>query len=801
MIKKKSIRFANKIFFLAAAVSLCLASCSNFDTETSSYLKKYGDIATVKSVWLESSGTIVSSGGRYYVDSTDDLTINYTIDNPQNCQLLASLSGNGSEDAIIDILSPTAISVTYPQSTLSAFDCDAGATVFEISPRLYLERASDNYGQSYDTQLIFCNSPPPDITSAMSQIYSDSSATPAIEDCLVVCVNLPTLPTDVVRLTAVSALDGLSHSFEVASGGIADQTEPNGWSVTSAAPAGLEATYDGGPTFTPAGNAIYIVTNIQNLKSRSPFNITVSLCDRGGLSSSISVPSHARKLAAPTCNLTSSFETNTFEKPYFEFIIYAPTNASDATLHFAVEDEDGNPVADTNGNLSTSVGSATFRLYPKANGNSKLYKVTQACATKTGWLDSDDAAATFGSSGTVYINGETLSALVFSLDDGVSWPQDTELVVSSPEGAQITWSGTNYPVSTGDSPVTIKLEAAGSNLIGAQPYKEYYASPAVVNKTYNVVLSKVYVKSDGSDFNPGTKDLPFKTLQQAISAFASGDPANSANTIYVLDDMTAIDGLTSISGGYCNIVGCNGGTVGASVNLGVTGGGTLIQLNGGTLSLRAVTISGMDNASNGAVNVLSGTFIVKDKVVITGNAAGGTAKNLFLAAGQKIKIDSGGISGTKIGVTCAASPTAGSPLVFTDDYDDACGTTAPSTYFTSDKAELAIAFDPSGEEAAFITGGGGIDIGDIYSVSFAAADSAGLYTFTATATPTSGSPVDITSQISSWSLKLYYLNTDTGMTSATNSMNLSSFAAGTYIVKINAVYKGTAYSGEVEVTK
>ena len=104
-------------------------------------------------------------------------------------------------------------------------------------------------------------------------------------------------------------------------------------------------------------------------------------------------------------------------------------------------------------------------------------------------------------------------------------------------------------------------------------------------------------------------------------------------------------------------------------------------------------------------------------------------------------------------------------------------------------------------KTALVTGGGSIDIGDIASVSFAAAGSAGVYTVKATATPTSGSPLDITSEVTAWTLKLYYLNTYTGMTSATNTMDLSALGEGTYIMKINAVYGGKTYSGEVEIVK
>ena len=62
-----------------------------------------------------------------------------------------------------------------------------------------------------------------------------------------------------------------------------------------------------------------------------------------------------------------------------------------------------------------------------------------------------------------------------------------------------------------------------------------------------------------------------------------------------------------------------------------------------------------------------------------------------------------------------------------------------------------------------------------------------------------GTTTDITSEVTAWTIKLYYLNAYTGMTSATNAMDLSALADGTYIMKISAVYGGSTYSGEVEI--
>lgn len=811
MIKKNAGRFVKLISSLISA--LALYSCSNF--QEGDFLKKYGDIASVQSVSF--SRTAIRGGdGWYNVDSSGDLTISYQIDNPGNVDLEASLSVAGVADLVTagityTVDSKTSVTVTYPAPYLSSADMDAGGTG-DISPKLFLTRTSDNYAQSYDTQRVKCNAPPPAFTNALSQIYSDAAVDPPINERLALCFSLPTLPQDVYLLRVVDKRSGTVHSYDVSGGTIADQTS-NGWDLTSTAPGTLEPTYDGGPAFTPSGTAYYIATDVQNLKSRTPFDIELTFYDRGGLSATTTTVSHGRKLATPTCNIATGTPTlwNTFDQPYVDFIIYAPSNCSDATLHFAIEDDAGNPVADINGNVSTVTGAATFRLYPKTDGSAQTYTVSQAYATKAGWLDSNDAASTIGVSGALNVEGKMLDDVVYSPTPGASCPQETEVTIASAQGADITWYCTGRPVETGPSPIKFVLEAADSYTFGAAPYKDYYQTPGIKNATYNVSATTVYVASDGhgpgdTPAGDGTKDHPFKTFSQAKYLLDNaGTPDNQNNTIYVLDDMTSIDGLTSISGGYYNIVGCKDKTPGNSVNLGANGDGTVLQVSAGTLTLRSITITGATNASSGVVNVTGGTFTLKDHVRITGNVdSTGKAHNIQLGSGQKINVDAYGLAGTKVGVSVIDTPTIGTPTLITTGYkDSASSADLPIVHFVSDSGYAAILSEATATlgEAAFAVGGGSIDIGEIYSVDFeedAASSVGSLHVYKAIATSSAGT-TDITSEITSWSMKLYCLNSYTGTTFDTNEADLFGFDEATYVLKINAVYGGNTYSSEIEI--
>ena len=809
MIKQKAIVLLKKIVFSVFA-SACVFSCKNFESDLGSFFESYGNIASVKTVTY--SRPLYTGDGSYAIDSDSDFTVSYIIDNPGNFSLL--VVGNSSHTKLE---SNNLITRSYTAAELAALEIEGGKITTSFSLIGLAPNGKYLPQSSYNGPDILCNSPPSKINNALGQMYSDAGA--SIDERLVVAVQLPQLPVtapDWKSLVAVDKRTGTVHQFDFdppKTSTLIDGTESNGWTIATSAPAGLGPTFPGGPTFSPMsgeGVVYYIVTDVDNLTYMEPFRIGLTIKDEGGLTNEIDIPSHAVKLAPPTCNINVASVSNTLDQAFVEFIIHAPANASDATLHYLIADSSGNPVADTSGSATEHVGDATFRLYPKINGVPETYTISQAYATKTGWIDSDDAAATFGSGGTISVTGIQLSAPTCNLVDGQTYPQETELVITSPEAADVGWiyniGGGAFIAGSAPSPASIRLEEAGAYAFAYYAQKDYYEKSATVNMTFDISLTALYVASYGLDTNAGTRSSPFGTIQHAIDTFAAGSSPNSPyNSVYILDDMTSINGLTSMGSGYVNIVGCNGGesgVPGTPVALGCAHDVTVIQLSGGTMSLRAVSITGISGTSNGAVYVAGGTFILKDKVTITGNKkADASAMNVNIGSGV-ITVDAAGLGGTKVGVTSAAVPALGSPVEITSGYGtSASASDSPALHFASDNASYGIGLNAAGTEAALVTGGGSIDIGDIASVSFAVADSAGVYTVTASATPTSGSPLDITSEVTAWTLKLYYLNTYTGMTSATNTMDLSALGEGTYIMKISAVYGGKTYSGEVEIVK
>ena len=837
MIIGKSINFLKKLalsLLALAAFSSCDGMFRYFSYTPGANLEIYGNVATVVNVSYNREP--IKRNGKYYIDSSDEFVITYLIDNPGNFTLY--ISGIN----FFETKNPPNNIITKRYSVQELESRDGSSWGFDTSIMIMALASSGKAAlqSSYDGPTIYCNALPPKINNALGQMQTDPAA--SINERLVIAFQLPkgyveipptdpsqlyptikSLNRDWKSLVVTDKRTGTARVFDFekfdgssfySKGTIADGTTADGWVIhnSSNPPTPLGPTYSGGPSFSPSmseGDTYYIVTDIDNLSSVEPFQIELTIKDAGGMTNPVEISSHAVKLLPPTCNISVASVVNTLDQAYVEFKIHAPANCADATLHYAITNSNGDPVADTSGSETEHDGETTFKLYPKTDGSAETYTISQAYATKTGWGDSADAAATFGSGGTITVTGAQLSWPTCNLVGGQTYPQETELVLTSPEAADVGWSyniGGGSPVTgSAPSPASIRLEEAGAYAFVFYAQKDYYEKSASVHMSLDVSLTALYVADYGSDSNAGTKEHPFETIQYAIDTFATGaTPDSPANTIYILTDMTSINGLTSLGSGYVNIVGCKGGASGVPgtpVALACAHDVTVIQLSGGTMSLRAISITGIDGTSNGAVNVATGgTLILKDKVTITGNKkSDGTAMNVNIGAGV-ITVDANGLSGTKVGVTSASAPSLGSPVEITSGYGaSASATDNPALHFASDNASYGIGLNAAGTEAALITGGGSIGVDDIASVTFAAAGSAGVYTVAATATPTSGSPVDITSEVTSWSLKLYYLNTDTGKSAATNTMDLSALGAGTYIMKISAVYGGKTYSGEVEI--
>lgn len=344
-----------KIFCICAAAFF--PACDLFQESPKDFLEDYASIATVASANIDVA--TISHNGWLNVGSDEDLTITYIVDNPGNHRLRAAIEfpnglilsdndfdfpenagllrrwieetidGDGNVTRTTRTENETnflksMFSIKIPQASLANIDGDASQ--FDISPTVTLYRA--DFGeelrtQSFHTIPLRCNTPPAPIESAVGQMIVTGDV-----QKLVLAIKLPALKTDDKYLTVLE--NGRTHVFnahftngETSSDGL--------WTIYSTEPQGMQPTYDGGDS-APEDSNCFITTNI-NIKNLSPFLITLTLTDEGGLSSSHTFNSHGQKCLPPTSPSTSPLDQSESDG----MATYTLNAETGATIHYTVK--------------------------------------------------------------------------------------------------------------------------------------------------------------------------------------------------------------------------------------------------------------------------------------------------------------------------------------------------------------------------------------------------------------------------------------------------------------------------------
>lgn len=384
-----------KIFCICAAAFF--PACDLFQESPKDFLEDYASIATVAK--YEFSGEAILQGAYLNVGSDKDFKITYFVDNPgshrlraeikfptpnvkdvakidfpENAGLLRSwteetIDENGNPQQVTRTESGTdfllsTFSIKIPQASLAGID--GKVSQFNISPTVTLYRAEfgeELRTQSFHTINLRCNSPPAPIEGAVGQMIVTGDG-----QKLVLAIKLPALKTDDRYLTVSE--NGRTHVFDAH---FANGDASSGWTISSTAPQGMEATYDGGKTATSIGANCFITTDI-DIKGRAPFGITLTLTDEGGLSSSLPFTSHGQKCLPPTSPSTSPLSQSESDG----MATYTLEAESGATIHYTVEK------ADSAENYSGGSGVSPLAIKLPA-GDFKI----SAYATKPGFADSN----------------------------------------------------------------------------------------------------------------------------------------------------------------------------------------------------------------------------------------------------------------------------------------------------------------------------------------------------------------------------------------------------------------------------
>ncbi|MDE5580324.1 MAG: hypothetical protein K2I95_02755 [Treponemataceae bacterium] len=757
----KKVLSAKNIFlkiFLPICAAAILSTCDLFQESPKDFLEDYASIATVASREIRPNDKLIPQGAWLNVGSDDDITITYIVDNPGNHRLRAAIEfPTPNVKAVAEIDFPendgllrswieetidgdgnvtrttrtenetnflkSTFSIKIPAASLA--NIDGKISQFDISPTVTLYRADfgeEKRMQSFHTIHLRCNSPPGSIEDAVGQMIVTGDV-----QKLVLAIKLPALKTDDKYLTVSE--NGRTHVFDAH---FANDDASSGWTISSTAPQGMVKTdADEAP---PVGANCFIATDI-NIKNRSPFLITLTLADEGGLSSSRTFNSHGRKCLPPE-----------------------PTS----TLTTLAQSE--------------SDGMATYTLKTAESGATIHYTVK-----KSG-------------------------------------------------GAE------NYSGGSGVSPLAIKLPA-GTFDISAYATKPDFVDSEKFEENITVTPSVFFVSASGNDTSgDGSKSKPFATIAHAATSLNSLVPppiAPESATIFLLSDLAITDNhtitLSPANGTTLNLRGCKDGSAGSRVTVSfkfsqgnissafviegavqmqdltikqtqdstVINDGIAIR-SGSTLSLKNVSVTEMKTRI-GAVNLEGNRLNILGGVNITGNTtADGAPKNVYLPAGKTLAVQQGSLEGTKIGVSTQADP-ATAPVPITSGYSAAGYRNAQlSSYFTSD-AGFALKLESG--EAALAASGGSIGIVAPKEITFSLDATSGNGNAITVSAFADGDPLDFAG-FTTFAGEVWFGSVPTGKRFTTNSFSLdSSWDGGMYVIKITAIYGGTAFNGELYYTK
>lgn len=274
----------------------------------------------------------------------------------------------------------------------------------------------------------------------------------------------------------------------------------------------------------------------------------------------------------------------------------------------------------------------------------------------------------------------------------------------------------------------------------------------------------------------------------------------------------------------------------------VSSGGGIYQSTNLSNNLSPLTLKGTTTVRNNTAKLYAGIYcndlldiqskdvtIVNNKSTVDGSSAGVFANkqinisgatikdnfaeqdgsvpqssNLKLASGIKINI-TGPLIGSEIHVTPGDVPTAGNPVVITENYSTHNPGIDPTEYFIADS--FGITYSNDKKEAAVAISSGSYEPLISQKIAFecekdtCTQGTAESFTIKAILDKDLESEKDITNEITSWTLSLYengdQMKSDTFTANANTITVNANVPAGNYVIDIIVNYKNRAYLGHI----
>lgn len=287
----------------------------------------------------------------------------------------------------------------------------------------------------------------------------------------------------------------------------------------------------------------------------------------------------------------------------------------------------------------------------------------------------------------------------------------------------------------------------------------------------------------------------------------------------------------SITDNKCNGVGAGveiysnayfiftGGKISGNTAVSALGGGIYIR-NDGDLLIKGGVIKGNASTEYGGAGVYAiGNITIGGTCYISGNSGGTKATNIYLPDNKLIRIN-GKIDGSTIGITTQSTPTAATPIRFTDGYSynkewGQNGNNLPSKYFTSDKSGFSVITDTTQDDpdtsedenngdAYLGISGGTITQFVTPQLTISISKNGNEYTISATSTDTEWT--GCSSENTNAALKYYgtVIAKDTFWTYDAENCKvtlLDTLPAGTYVLEVDVTYNSRVYSATFNITK
>ena len=416
----------------------------------------------------------------------------------------------------------------------------------------------------------------------------------------------------------------------------------------------------------------------------------------------------------------------------------------------------------------------------------------------------------------------------------------------------------------------------GTNVTDLTPYKDYFniiKADWLLNlsgdKKKLVLDSPLYVAGQdthpvcgvaGSSSGNGTKGNPYDSIEQAIYAINDLNNNNAQYTILIDGEIKSSQIIPAdVKASYITLKGASGNTFDKINATGVSASALTIALESASkaVDIQNLTITG-GNAVNGGGILIGDSAVVflGNDLIVSGNKASGLGggvyapnglnvsgnveitentdsastpkpSNLYLPSGKKVNVAGALTNGSKkakIGISTGSEPSLTDRVTFTMYYGFYNSDTAPGTYFTGDKWNVAWGSGTSSYEAALAASGGNITIEPIYEdikisvdkTSFAKDAGTKVITFTAKGVNSEGQQVtlpigtgegkvSLTYSVSyhgdpvpeeSGSTRYYTPGTGTNANKLTLGDNLP---LGNYIVSATGNYNNRTYSAQFNV--